>query len=390
LTAVSASGPSIFLVAGEVSGDILAAELAREMRARAPEVRLVGVGGPRMAAAGVELHAESTTWGVIGYVEPLLRLPLYLRRLARVEAAVRAVRPDVLVLVDFAAFNLRLAERLGRLVPIVYYAPPMVSVRRGQRARKVVRVGAKVLALLPFEAAAYRAAGADVVFVGHPAVDLAARAPSPAEARARLAIPPGSPVLGLLPGSRRQEIRAHLPPLLDAAALIRRAEPSAVFVLPVPSAAIAAEVRRVLAGRRLPVRVVEEIHAAMRAADVLVVATGTATLEAAVLGVPMVAVLRLPALSWAIATRIVTVRHAALPNLLAGREIIPELLQDRFTAQAVAAEALALLRDAARREAMRAALLAAAAQLGPPGAAGRAAGEVLAAAGRVAAGGDGR
>lgn len=387
---MSIAAPTIFLVAGEVSGDILAAELVTEIRRLAPAAALLGVGGARMAAAGVRVLEDSTAWGVIGYVEPLLRIRTYLRRLARVEAAVRAAHPAVLVLIDFAAFNLRLAERLGGLAPVAYYAPPMVSVRRGDRARKVARVGMHLLALLRREADAYAAAGADVVFVGHPAVDLAARAPQPAQARAQLGLPSGHYVVGLLPGSRLQEIRAHLPVLLRAAELVERAEPRTVFVLPVPSGEIGAEVRREVEERRSPVRVVEESHAAMRASDVLAASTGTATLEAAVLGVPMVGVYRLPALSWAIVTRVVTVRLAALPNILAGREIVPELLQDRLTPEAVAAELLALLRAPSRREAMRAELLAVASGLGPPGAASRAAAEVLRLTGHVAAAGGGR
>lgn len=384
---MSTRTPTVFLVAGEVSGDMLAAELAVELRRQAPEATLAGVGGARMAAAGVRILEDSTSWGVIGYVEPLLHLRTYLRRLGRVESAVRAARPRVLLLIDFAAFNLRLAERLRGLVPVAYYAPPMVSVRRGDRARKVARLRMRLLALLRPEVEAYAAAGADVVWVGHPAVDLAARTPPPPQARAQLGIPDGHHVVGLLPGSRRQEIRSHLPVLVQAVHLITREEPNTAFLLPVPSAAIDAEVRRLLEGRRTSVRVVEEIHAAIRAADVLVTATGTATLEAAVLGVPMVAVYRLPALNWAIVRRVVAVRHAALPNLLAGREIVPELLQRRLTPEAVASHVTALLRSPAQREAMRADLLAVASGLGPPGAPSRAAGEVLRLAGSVAAGG---
>lgn len=378
---------TVFLVAGEVSGDMLAAELAEELQRQAPGATLTGVGGARMASAGVRILEDSTTWGVIGYVEPLLQLRAYLQRLGRVESAVRAARPGVLVLVDFAAFNLRLAERLRGLVPVAYYAPPMVSVRSGDRARKVARLRMRLLALLRREAEAYAAAGADVVWVGHPAVDLAARTPPPERARAQLGIREGQHVVGLLPGSRLQEIRAHLPVMLEGAALVAREEPRTALLLPVPSAHIHAEVRQILGGRRTSVRVVEEIHAAMRAADVLVAATGTATLEAAVLGVPMVAVYRLPALSWAIVKRMVTIRHAALPNLLAGREIVPELLQRQLTSEAVAARVLALLRSPAQRDAMRSELLAVASTLGPPGAPSRAAAEVLHLAPSIATGG---
>ena len=369
--------PAVFLVAGEISGDMQAADLAAALRRADPQLTLLGIGGARMASSGVRILQDSTTWGVIGYVDPLLRLRTYLRRLRDVEAAVREARPDVLVLVDFAAFNLRLAERLRGLVPVAYYVPPMVSVRKGDRARKVARLGMRLLATLRREADAYAAAGADVILVGHPAADLPQRAASPAEARRRLELPDRGPVVGLLPGSRLQEIRAHLTILLDAAGLVARTIPEAAFVLPVPAREISAVVEPRTRNRRPPVRVVSEIHDAMRAADVLVVASGTATLEAAVLGVPMVVVYRLPVLSWMIINRLVTVRHAALPNILAGREIVPELLQDRLTPAAVAEAVTSLLRDPARGAAMRADLLAVAEGLGPPGAPARAADEVL-------------
>lgn len=375
---------TLFVVAGEISGDMQAAELARELRRRDPSLTLSGVGGTRMAAAGVDVLLDSTTWGVIGYVDPLLRLPLYLRRLRHVEAAIRSTRPDVLVLVDFAAFNLRLAERLRGVVPIAYYFPPFVSARKGDRARKVAALGIRLLATLRREARAYEAAGADVVFVGHPVLDVPPRTPDPPTAREQLGIASGIPVLGLLPGSRLQEIRAHLGVMLRAAERISAVVPDAVFILPVPAAEIERSVAPQVAASRVPVRVTPAVHAAMRASDVVITATGTATLEAAVLGVPMVAVYRLPALSWMVITRIVTVRYAALPNLLLDREVVPELLQERMTPQAVAAAALALLRDPQRREAIRRELGAVRGELGAPGAAGRAADEVLRLVHRVA------
>src|SRR3990172_3038247 len=212
-----------------------AADLAAALRRADPQLTLLGIGGARMGSSGVRILQDSTTWGVIGYVDPLLRLRTYLRRLRDVEAAVRTARPDVLVLVDFAAFNLRLAERLRGLVPVAYYAPPMVSVRKGDRARKVARLGMRLLATLRREADAYAAAGADVIPVGHPAGGLPQRAASPAEARRRLELPDRGPVVGLLPGSRLQEIRAHLTILLAAAGLVARTIPEAAFVLPVPA-----------------------------------------------------------------------------------------------------------------------------------------------------------
>jgi lipid-A-disaccharide synthase len=354
-----------------------AASLAEEIRHLDPAVALLGVGGPHMASAGVNVMIDSAAWSAIGHVDPLLHLRTHLRRLRQVEQLIRRTSPTVLVLVDFAAFNLRLAEQLGGSVPIVYYFPPMVSVRRGNRAAKVARVKMRLLATLRPEAAAYAAAGADVVFVGHPAVDTVRPSMDGTRAREHFGVPATSPVVGLMPGSRAQEIRAHLPILLAAAALLYHQRPDLWFILPAPLAELADLVKPSVKASELPVRVVTEIYDAMALCTVLIVATGTATLEAAVLGIPMVAVYRLPWLSWVIARRIVSVRYAALPNILADAEIVPEYLQQRMTPKAIARTVADLLADPQRRTSMKTALHEVATTLGIPGAATRAAQEVL-------------
>jgi len=254
----------------------------------------------------------------------------------------------------------------------------MVSVRRGQRAAKVAKVGMRLLATLSREAEAYRAVGADVTLVGHPAVDTVRPTMDAARARLHFGVPAGAPVIGVMPGSRPQEIRAHLSAMLGAIQRLRGTWPDLSVVVPVPTEDLARLVASPVTASGLPVRIVAEIYDAMAVADVLIVATGTATLEAAVLGVPMVAVYHLPWRSWVIAKRVVSVPYAALPNILAGREIVPELLQDRMTPGAIAEAAAAILRDPGRQSAMREALRQVAAGLGPPGAAARAAREVLA------------
>jgi lipid-A-disaccharide synthase len=368
---------SVFIVAGEVSGDMAAAALAAEIVRLDPAAALRGVGGPRMAAAGVTVLLESSTWSAIGHVDPLLRLRTHLRRLRLVEELIRREAPALLLLVDFAAFNLRLAERLRGAFPIVYYFPPMVSVRRGNRAAKVARLRMRLLATLQREANAYRAAGADVEFVGHPAVDVVHASMDAPAARRRFGVPADAPIVGLMPGSRSQEIRAHLPVMLAAARTLLETQPAVKFLLPVPTEVLARLVEAPVMASGLPVRVVPEIYDAMAASDVLLVATGTATLEAAVLGVPMVAVYHLPWLSWKIANWIASVPYAALPNILAGREIVPELLQDRMRSHVIAETVGRLLADPQRRAAMRTALRQVASDLGPPGGAARAARHVV-------------
>src|SRR5881409_3470693 len=197
-------------------------------------------------------------------------------------------------------------------------------------------------------------------------------------ARRRFGVPADAPIVGLMPGSRPQEIRAHLPVMLETARALREARPGLWFLLPVPTEYLARLVEPLVNSSDLQVRVVPEIYDAMAASDVLVAATGTATLEAAVLGIPMVAVYHLPWLSWKIAKRIASVPYAALPNILAGREIVPELLQDQMRSDVIAHTVQMLLTDAPRRAAMRTALREVAADLGPPGAAARAAHHVIA------------
>ncbi len=372
-----AESPTIFMVAGEVSGDMQGAQLVAELRRRVPAVDVRGVGGTYMAAAGVSLFLDSSTWGIIGYIDPLLRLPTYLRWLRQVEREVRRVRPGVLVLVDFPGFNLTLAKRLRALVPIVYYFPPMVSIRRGNRARRVGALGLRLLAVFRPEAETYAAVGADVTFIGHPAVDLVRPHWDATTARRRFGLPPEAPIVGLLPGSRLQEIYNHLPILRKAAALLRQSNPHVSFVLPVPSDHLRGPIDMLLAGADIPVRVVSEIYDAMAISRVVVTAMGSATLEAALLGVPMVTVYRLPWLSTFIARHwVLKSPYVALPNILAGREVVPELTQARMTPHAIATAVHELLHDQARWEQMRMDLQGVAAGVGSPGAITRAADEV--------------
>src|SRR5207249_10566371 len=352
----------------EVSGDMAAASLAAEIIRLDPAATLRGIGGPRMAAAGVTILAESSTWSVIGHVDPLLRLRTHLRRLRQAEEMIPCSAPALLVLVDFAAFSLRLAELLRGAFPVVYYFPPMVSVRRGNRVAKVARLRMRLLATLRREAEAYRAVGADVEFVGHPAVDVVPPTMDVPAARRRFGVPVDGPIVGLMPGSRPQEIRAHLPVMLDAARALRAARPELWFLLPVPTEYLARLVEPPVMASGLPVRVVPEIYDAMAASDVLVAATGTATLEAAVLGIPMVAVYHLPWLSWKIAKRMASVPYAARPNILARREIVPELLQDQMRSNVIAHTVQLLLTDVPGLAAMRTAVVEVAVDLGPSGA----------------------
>lgn len=378
----------IFLVAGEVSGDLHGADLARELLRLHPGIRLEGWGGQRMAAAGVTLLEDTSAWGLIGWFEAARHVRTFLRRLDGLTARLLSDPPALVVPIDFPGFNLALLTRLRGRLPAVYYVPPMVSVRRGRRAARVAALGVRLLVIFPFEAEAYRAAGADAVFVGHPAVDHMRAVEPGASVRRRLGLAPEAPVLGLLPGSRRQELHALLPRMLEAARRVRDGDRAVACLLALASPIFRDTVEAALARSGLSVTITDGAAEAMAASTVLLMASGTATVEAMVMGTPMVVTYRGSWLSWLYVPLAVKSRWAAIPNILAGEGFVPELIQGKATAQAMSAAVRGLLRRPAEREKMSRRLKDLASLLGPPGAARRAAGEILAAMGMSTLKGD--
>jgi lipid-A-disaccharide synthase len=372
-------GAPIMVVAGEASGDLHGATLCGALRALAPGRPLLGMGGARMAAAGLERLADVTGAAVIGGTEALGPIPTLLRAWRRLRAALQGARPPAaLVLIDFPEFNLRLARVARRAgSPVVYFIPPQVWAWRPWRVRAVARLTSLVLAVFPFEVALYRQAGARVAFVGHPVLDALVSAPTRPEARRRLGLEPGCTVVGLLPGSRAQEIESTLPVLHAAATRIAAAHPATRFLL------AAVEGGRPDPGHILrdavpPVQVVRgDPYAVMRAADLLLVNSGTATLEAALLGTPMVVCYRLSRLSEAWIRLLVRVPWISLANITLGRAVVPELYQRAFTPERVAAAALALLDSPPALTAQREAFRELAGALGEPGVGLRAARHVV-------------
>ncbi len=371
-------GPRIFFVAGEVSGDVQAAHLARALRERLPGVDLVGLGGPRMAEAGVRVLQDTSGWGVVGYLEAYVRIPLFAVRLQRVVALVRRWDPDLLVLVDFPGFNMFVARALSRSVRTAYYFPPMVYGRRGRRAAALARLPVRVLVTFPFELDVYQREGADAVFVGHPAVDLTRPTRSREGLFQELGLDPHRPLIALLPGSRAQEVRALLPVQLGAYELLRQRRPDLQAAVALASDRLKPLLAAALRTASAPVPA-----AAGMAADILahagcaLVASGTATLEAALLGTPMVVMYRVSKATEWIARRVVTVPWVGLPNLLAGRPVVPELLQDQVRRERVAEAAWPLVADPERARRMRSDLSEVRDRLGPPGAVERAADELV-------------
>jgi lipid-A-disaccharide synthase len=373
------------VVAGEASGDLHGATLTRAVVSLAPGLSLVGMGGPRMEAAGVRLLHGIDRAGVVGGTEALGRLPALIRTFRALERSLGELRPRALVLIDFPDFNLRLARRARRRgIPVVYFMAPQVWAWRRGRLRAMARDVTRVLAVFPFEMGLYQDAGVPVEFVGHPILDvlpaldrLAARAGLAGEEER---------LIGLLPGSRVAEVRRHLPVLLGAARRILAREPRARFALPLAQTIPAADVEGPIRDAGLAVRVMAgEAYRVMAGADLLLLASGTAALEAACYGTPMVVLYRLSRLSHALARLLVRgVSHISLPNILSGRGVVPELIQGDATPARLSRAAHTLLRDGQARARQEAVLREVRARLGQPGAGERAARAVLREAGHDA------
>jgi lipid-A-disaccharide synthase len=371
--------PRVMLVAGEASGDLHGASLCQALQARAPGVRLLGLGGPLMAGAGMELLADIRETAVVGFSEVVCRLPAIHRIYRRLVAALIAGRPDVLVLIDFPGMNLRLARAAHRAgVPVVYFIPPQIWAWAPGRIRTIQRHVSLVLAVLPFELPLYRRAGIPTEFVGHPVLDTLATAPDRRAARRQLGFDEPTLVIGLLPGSRRQEIQQMMPLMREAASRVAIVHPRARFVVGLAPTVRRLDVEPYLAGGPPIMVVADRTHAVMRGSDLLLVTSGTATLEAALLGTPMVVCYRVSALTEWLGSPLVRVPWISLANLVLGRAVVPEFYWRRdATPERVAGEALRLLATPGALQAQRHAFSELAAELGEPGVGARAARHVL-------------
>lgn len=373
--------PRLLLSCGEASGDLYAGALTRELRALAPEIDVSGRGGPRFAAAGGRLLEDYRGLAVTGFTEIVAKVPQLLAAKRRLVAGARAERPDALVVIDYFGFNARLARAVKALgVPVVYYISPQVWAWRQGRIKTIRAIADRMLVIFPFEEAFYRDAGVPVEFVGHPLVDLV-RSPSRPEFLGRLGLDPSAPTVAVLPGSRTSEVRRILPTLVAAAGLVRRSIPGAQFVL---ARAPGLDTSLFDAVRQLPGAAIveDDTDGVLGAADVALTASGTATVQAALHGTPMVVVYRVSPLEYRIGRRFVTVDTFAMVNLIAGQRIVPELIQQAFTPEAVATEALSMLTDRARADTIRAGLSDVRRKLGGVGASRRAAQAILKVMGR--------
>ena len=368
---------------GEPSGDLYAGALVAELRARAPAVTVFGFGGERMRASGARLVGDFAGLSVTGLIEIVRIIPQSYAMYRRLVAAAAAERPDVFVAIDFAGFNFHLIAAMRRLgIPVVYYVSPQLWAWRPRRMETMKRFVDKVLVIFPFEAPFYERAGVPVEFVGHPLVDLA-RASHSREAFLREChLTPTAPTVALLPGSRPNEVRRIAPGLAAALPLIRARVPGVQFVVArtpgLPDALYAPWLGSGVAS------VVGRTDDVLAASDVVITASGTATVQATLHERPMVVVYQLSSLTYRLGKPFLKVDTYAMPNLVAGRRVVPELIQDGFTPERVAKETVALLIDPARHAAMREALREVKDRLGASGASGRAAAAILELASRRA------
>ncbi|HXY38181.1 MAG TPA: lipid-A-disaccharide synthase [Vicinamibacteria bacterium] len=361
---------------GEPSGDLYAAELVRHLRQSVATLDVFGLGGDRLAAEGASLVAHVRDLAVVGLVEVLRHLQRLRRTFRSVLGEVDRRRPDAAVLVDYPDFHLRLARELRRRgVPVVYYVSPQVWAWRPGRVRTIRDTVTRMIVIFPFEEALYREAGVDVRFVGHPLVELV-QPPSDREAfLAAHGLDPSRPLLLVMPGSRPQEVAHNLPPLAGALRLVAARRGGVQLALAVAPSLPPSLFDDATAGLGL-LRLAGHTHQLMGSATAGIVASGTATVEAALLDLPMVVVYRLSALTYVLGRPFVRVPHYAMANLIAGREVVKELIQKDFRPETVAAEALRLLEDGSRRAEVRRGLAEVRARLGEPGASARAAAEV--------------
>ena len=367
----------LLIIAGETSGDQHGAAMVRVLREDFPDLPIFGVGGEAMRAAGVETLFDVEALNVVGLVEVLAKIPSGLLMARRLLRAARERGARVVVLIDAPGFNLpfaRWAKQAG--LRVVYYVSPQIWAWRQNRVHKVAHRVDKMLTLFPFEVPFYAAAGVDAEYVGHPLLDCLPGLPDRSQAAQTLGLDAQRPIVALLPGSRRREVELLLEPMLAALSLIRHDLPEVQGVLPV-APTVAATVQQIVSGFSGALTVArQQSLTALCAADFALVASGTATLEAGLIGTPMVIVYRVNRLTAWLAKRLLRVPHIGLINIVAERQVVPELLQEAVSPRTMAATALNVLRDSVKARQIRGELTALRATMGEGGSSRRAAASV--------------
>ena len=361
------------IVAGEASGDLHGGNLIREMQRIDPDLIFYGLGGERMKAAGVTLLADAADTAVVGLTEVVFKLGTILQVMHRLKTSLKKERPDLVILIDYPDFNLplaRIARRLG--LKVLYYISPQVWAWRKGRIDTIRKSVDRMAVILPFEEQFYREAGVSVTFVGHPLLDEVRKKYTRTEAMKRFGLKSEAITVGLLPGSRQSEVGRLLPEMLKACRILMDKLSPLQFILPIAGTLDPDFIRDILRQFTVPVNVVrEEIYDVISVSDVAIVASGTATLETALLEIPMVVVYKVSASSYAIGRRFIRVDHISLVNIIAERTIVPELIQTEANPERIASEVRELIVQGGKAREMKAALAEIRGKLGTPGASQR-------------------
>ena len=365
----------ILMVAGEVSGDLHGAHLMEAIHQIDPGIEFFGVAGEHSRKRGMRLLYHCQSLSVVGITEVFWKIVPVLRAFRGLKRFLVQQRPDLLILIDFPDFNLRLAKKAHRRgIPIVYYISPQVWAWRSKRIKLIARWVRKMIVLLPFEVPLYEEAGVDVDWVGHPLLDIVKPTLSRDEAFREFGLDPRRRTVALLPGSRVHEVKRLLPPLLASADLLRKEISDLQFVIPLAPGLPETTVAHFVKKASLPVKIIEgRTYDLMNLSELLITASGTATLEGGILGKPMVIVYKVSSLSYWIGRALIEVDHIGLVNLVAGKEVAPELIQDDANPQRIAEEALRILRDPLLQRRMAESMAEVRENLGEPGAPQRAA-----------------
>jgi len=371
--------PKVMILAGEASGDMHGANLARALQELNPEVELLGMGSSLMAEAGVRLAFDVTALSTVGIAEALKNIKTLQRILQQLADLMEQEQPDVIVLIDYPGFNMEVAKvAKNKGIPLVYYFSPTAWAWGKGRAKKVASLVTKVAAVLPLEADVYREAGAEVEFVGHPLLDIVKPRLSKEDFYRQWELDPQKPIVGLLPGSRNQEIKALLPVLLASAQLVQKKIPSTQFLLPLAHTVKRAVVAEQIRASGLEIKVIEgQTYELMAASDIIVVASGTAALEAACLGTPMVIIYKVSFSTWVLGKLLLKIPYIGMPNILAGREVVPELIQYDAQPEKISQKVLDFLQNPQKLQQVRQELEVVRRKLGGEGAVKRAAQLVL-------------
>ncbi len=362
---------TVMIIAGEASGDMHGASLVQEMLKIDPTLNFYGIGGSRLSKAGVKLMANVSEMAVVGLTEVFSKLGKFIKIMNQMKKSLDDIKPDLVILIDFAGFNLRLAKAVHkRGIKVFYYVSPQVWASRRGRIREIKKYVNRMAVILPFEVDTYKRENFHVDYVGHPLLDLVKTDYSKAESRKKFNLPGNKTTIGLLPGSRISEVRKLLPEMLQAAAILAQEIPDIQFVLPLADTLEEKIITGIISRFDVKVNVISgNTYDVISCTDLAIVASGTATLETALLGVPMIIVYKISPLTYFIGKMIITVKNIGIVNIIAGKTIVPELIQDQANGKHIASEALAIITNDERNQEIIGELAEIRAKLGNPGAA---------------------